>query len=220
MSSHVLDQTIYPYYQSIGYRQSTILKKIEQETFLLKNAKPLLSPEQGQLLHLLVKLLNPKRILEIGIFTGYSSTAMATALSDSGKLIACDCNEQHTAVAKQYWQQAGVADKIEFRLGMGMDIVNNLTAEKQLFDFIFIDANKKDYINYYHGCLNILVEGGCMIFDNMLRAGKAIASNVDDSSVTTQSIRALNQIIYEDPNIDFVLLPIGAGMSLIRKRDD
>lgn len=219
MVKHFMSDELRAYYDKLAYNEPILLQQLRQETAGLPRAQMQVTPEQGQYLQLMVKLLAAKNIIEVGVFTGYSSLAMASALPDDGLLIACDCDEQYTAIAQRYWQQAGIADKIKLKLAPAVETLDALLARKQAcFDLAFIDANKNDYDRYYEQCLALLRTGGCLILDNMLSAGKFLASNDEDQSPMALTIRKLNQKIHDDKRVDFCLLPLGTGMTVVRKR--
>ncbi|MEM9242616.1 MAG: class I SAM-dependent methyltransferase [Pseudomonadota bacterium] len=214
----ILPDEIYQYYRKVAFRESALLKQLREETAQLPCARMQVAPEQGQYLHLLVKLINAKKIIEIGTFTGYSSICMATALPDDGQLIACDVSAKYTDMAKRYWHQAGLTDKITLYLGEAETTLVNLMADHaNTFDLAFIDADKNGYNDYYECCLRLLKTGGVIVLDNMLSAGKFLASNMDDQSTMAQSIRALNEKIHQDERVELCLIPIGSGMMLARK---
>jgi caffeoyl-CoA O-methyltransferase len=176
-----------------------------------------ITPEQGQFMGLLSRMLNARKALEIGVFTGYSSIAVALALPDDGKLIACDVSETYTAVARRYWREAGVEHKIDLRLAPALDTLDRLIAkgESGTFDFAFIDADKKNYENYYERCLTLLRKGGVIAVDNVLWDGKVADFAVQDTD--TKAIRAFNQKLHGDSRIALSMLPIGDGLTLACK---
>ena len=176
------------------------------------------SPEQGQFMSLLVKLLDARKIIELGVFTGYSSLCMARAMPDGGKLIACDVKKEYTDKAQEYWQAAGVADKIELRLAPALETLNALleAGETGSFDFIFVDAIKEEYSDYYPLNYRLLRRGGLMGIDNVLWGGSV--ADPDNQSAETKAIRAFNKMVHEDERVDLSMLPVGDGLTLIRKR--
>ena len=177
-----------------------------------------ISPDQGQFMGLLVELIGAKRIVEVGTFTGYSSIAMALALPADGRLIACDVSDEFTRIAQRYWQEAGVADKIELRLGPAVATLDGILAagEAGCFDMAFIDADKENYDAYYERCLQLLRPGGLILIDNVLWGGRPADVNEQDES--TVAIRALNTKIHADERVTASLLSIGDGLTLARKR--
>jgi O-methyltransferase len=180
-------------------------------------ARMQISPEQGHLLVFLGRLIAAARVLEIGTFTGYSSLAMALGLPDV-RIIACDASAEWTATARRFWERAGVAGRIELRLGPAVETLRKLEAEKHAagFDLAFIDANKEDYDAYYESALRLVRRGGVITIDNTLRGGKVADLANDHPSVAP--VRALNAKIAADERVDRVILPIGDGMTLVRKR--
>jgi caffeoyl-CoA O-methyltransferase len=168
---------------------------------------------EGQFLGVLVRSLRARRVLELGTFTGYSSISMALALPSGGRVITCDVNEETTAIARRYAEEAGVADRIDYRLGPALETIASLDGP---FDLVFIDADKENYVNYYDATLPLLTEGGLMVVDNTLWSGNvADPGNNDDS---TRAIRALNERVRDDARVDNVLLTVRDGMNLVWRR--
>jgi caffeoyl-CoA O-methyltransferase len=199
-------------------REPEVLTRLRQETAQLPGARMQISPEQGQLMGLLIELIGAKRTLEVGVFTGYSSTVVALALPPDGKLVACDVSEEWTRIARRYWQQAGVESKIELHIQPAVQTLDKLLASGQAgsFDFAFIDADKVGYDAYYERCLTLLRPGGLVAVDNTLWSG-AVADERDQSE-STRAIRALNAKIAADARVTASLVPIGDGLYLARKR--
>jgi len=195
-------------------RESPLQKRLREETAALPEARMQIGPDQGELLALLLRMLGARRALEIGTFTGYSALAMAAALPDQGTLVTCDVSEAWTAIGRRYWEAAGVADKIELRLGAANQTLRLLLRERgpQWFDFAFIDADKPAYDEYYELCLQLVRPGGLIALDNMLWGG-AVA-DVSDQEPNTQVIRALNHKIRDDPRVDSCLVTVGDGVML------
>jgi predicted O-methyltransferase YrrM len=177
-----------------------------------------ITPEQGQFMALLVQLMGAKKTLDIGVFTGYSSLVVALALPPDGKVVACDLSEEYTAIARRYWQQAGVADKVELHIAPALDTLDRLIAagEAGTFDFAFIDADKNNYANYYERSLQLLRPGGLIAIDNVLQSGRVAAPQEQDK--ITNSMRAFNQKLHQDPRITMSLVPIADGLTLALKR--
>ncbi|BAT55431.1 O-methyltransferase, family 3 [Nostoc sp. NIES-3756] len=214
-----LDKQLYDYLLSASVREPEILWKLRQETANHPNGRMQISPEQGQFMRLLVQLLGAKKTLEVGVFTGYSSLSVALALPADGKIIACDVSEEFTAIARRYWQQAGVADKIDLRLAPGVVTLDALLADGQAgtFDFAFIDADKENYDAYYERALQLVRPGGLIAIDNVLWSGRVADAQIQDES--TQAIRALNQKLHDDERVTLSLVPIGDGLTLALKRN-
>jgi caffeoyl-CoA O-methyltransferase len=176
-----------------------------------------IAPEQGQFLQVLMGAIAARNTLEVGVFTGYSSTVTALALPPDGRVIACDLNEEFTSVARRYWKEAGVEHKIELRLGHATETLRALLEEHraETFDFAFIDADKTSYDLYYELALKLIRKGGLIALDNMLWHARVLDTHSQDADVL--AIQALNQKIHNDPRVLAVLLPIADGMTLARK---
>ena len=208
------------YLATISPPEAPILSQLRQETAALPASLMQISPEQGQLLGLLVQIIQPQRVLEIGVFRGYSALAMALHLPPQGQLIACDLDAQATAIAEHYWQQAGVRDKIQLRLAPALETLTELIAAGQAgsFDLVFIDADKRLYEQYYEVALQLLRPGGVMAIDNILWQGRLWQEA--DHSPRTEAMRKFNQKLRDDKRIYLSVLPLGDGMSLALKRGD
>jgi caffeoyl-CoA O-methyltransferase len=213
-----LNDQLYQYLLNVSLKESEVLKALREETANLPEHNMQISPEQGQFMRLLVQLINGKRGIEIGVFTGYSALSVALGLPDDGQLIALDVSEEWTNVGRRYWEMAGVAHKIDLRIAPALDSLQNLVAEgkEETFDFAFIDADKENYYNYYEYCLQLLRPNGLIAIDNVLWSGKV--AELDNSEAETVAIRALNQKLFKDDRIDLSLLPISDGLTLIRKK--
>ncbi len=220
MSSRTLqiDDRLYDYLLAVSLREPEILRRLRAETADMPFAGMQISPEQGQFMALLVELLGAERCLEIGTFTGYSALAVARALPAHGCVVACDINEEYTAVARRYWAEAGVADKIELRLGPALATLDDLIADGAAgsFDFAFIDADKGNYSLYFERALTLVRPGGLIAVDNVLWGG-AVADPADERE-DTEAIRAFNRALHDDGRVSLSLVPIGDGLSLARKR--
>ncbi|MDQ3815554.1 MAG: O-methyltransferase [Armatimonadota bacterium] len=175
-----------------------------------------ISPEQGAFMSLLIAASGARSAIEVGTFTGYSAICIARGLPADGKLICCDISEEWTSIARRYWSRAGVADKIELRLGPAADTLRGLETGLQ-FDFAFIDADKTGYDAYYELILPRLRPNGVIIFDNMLRGGKVAQPPLTDSD--DQAVDALNKKLAHDARVESVLLPLADGLHICRKRD-
>ncbi|SRR5579883_1105860 len=212
-----LSEQVYHYLQSVSLREPTVLTQLRQETAQHTMSRMQISPEQGQFMALLIQLIGAKKTLEVGVFTGYSSLAVALALPPDGKVIACDVSEEYTAIARRYWQQAGVADKVDLRLAPALETLDALLAAGQAntFDFAFIDADKSNYDGYYERSLQLVRSGGLVAIDNVLWYGRVADPDVQDNS--TKAIRAFNQKLYQDERVSLSMVPIGDGLTLARK---
>ncbi|MCC5602604.1 class I SAM-dependent methyltransferase [Nostoc favosum] len=213
-----LDNQLYNYLLSVSLREPEILLKLRQETASHPRSGMQISPEQGQFMRLLVQLIGAKKTLEVGVFTGYSSLSVALALPADGKIIAADVSEEFTAIARRYWQQAGVADKIDLRLAPALETLDHLlaTGQAETFDFAFIDADKENYDGYYERSLQLVRPGGLIAIDNVLWSGQVAEEQNQDES--TQAIRALNDKLHHDERITLSLVPIADGLTLAIKR--
>ncbi len=213
-----LDDRLYQYLLTISSHEPPLLRQLREETAQLPLARMQISPEQGQFMALLVQLLAAQKTLEVGVFTGYSSLWTALALPPDGKIVACDINEEWTAIAQRYWQAAGVADKIDLRLAPALETLDQLLADGAAasFDFAFIDADKENYHHYYERALQLLRPGGLIAIDNVLWSGHVADPQIQDPE--TLAIRDFNQQLYKDQRISLSLVPIGDGLSLALKR--
>ena len=213
-----MTEALYGYMLKATLREPELLARLRAETAALPSAGMQISPEQGQLMGLLVELIGARRALEIGVFTGYSSTVVALALPADGTLVACDVNADWTSVARRYWREAGVESKIELHVQPALQTLDALLARGQAgtFDFAFIDADKTGYDDYYERCLRLLRVGGLIAVDNTLWSG-AVADEADQRE-STRAIRALNAKITADARVTTSLIPIGDGLYLARKR--
>lgn len=213
-----LDNQLYDYFLSVSLREPEILQQLRTETTQYANAAMQIAPEQGQFMALLVQLMGARKTLEIGVFTGYSSLAVALALPTDGKIIACDVSEDYTKVARRYWEAAGVANKIDLRLAPAIETLEELLGSGQAgtFDFAFIDADKASYQEYYEQSLQLVRPGGLIAIDNVLWSGRVADSQVQDNS--TKAIRAFNQRLHQDQRVTLSLVPIADGLTLALKR--
>jgi predicted O-methyltransferase YrrM len=213
-----LEKTLADYIQSISLREADILRQLREETAKLSMARMQISPEQGQFMALLVQLMGAKKTLEIGVFTGYSALAVALALPDDGKVIACDISEEYTAISKGFWARAGVSEKIDLRIAPALETLETLITEGEAgsFDLAFIDADKRNYENYYERALILLRPGGLILIDNVLWSGKVIDPTITDKQ--TQAIQEFNQKLHQDSRISLSLIAIADGLTLALKR--
>lgn len=207
------------YVLSHSLHEPTLLTKLREETARLSQANMQISPLQGQFMSLMTKITGCKRALEIGTFTGYSALIVAMAMPEDGALIACDVSEEWTSIARRYWEEANVSHKIELKLGPALVTLDALIEQGQQgsFDMAFIDADKSNYAHYYERALTLLRPGGLILIDNVLWSGSVCDPQVQDED--TQAIRALNALIQEDKRVELSMLPIGDGLSIVRKLD-
>ena len=215
-----LSDEIIKYLRSVSVREADVLQQLRQETARHPRAIMQIAPEQGQFMALLVQLIGAKKVLEVGVFTGYSSLVVALALPPEGKMVACDVSEEYTAIARRYWQQAGVEDKIDLHIAPALETLEKLLTqgEADTFDFAFIDADKSNYDNYYEMALKLVRPGGLIAIDNVLWRGAVADETVQDNR--TNKIRALNQKIHKDERINLSLVPIADGLTLAMKNFD
>ncbi|HYI66831.1 MAG TPA: class I SAM-dependent methyltransferase [Candidatus Limnocylindrales bacterium] len=210
-----LTDEVVDYVNRFGVREHPVLAALRERTAPMPQSSMQIGPDQGAFMALLVRLTGARRILEIGTFTGYSSTAMALALPSDGRITCLDVSREWTDIARQAWADAGVADRIELRLGPAAETL--ATLEVDSFDLAFIDADKPGYDGYYEACLRVVRPGGLILIDNVLWSGRVADPGNDDE--TTRIMRALNEKVAADERVDHVLLPIGDGLTLARRRD-
>ena len=213
-----LDAALQTWLDTFGGREHPILAELRQATDRLPDGGMRSSTLQMQLLSLIIELSRAERILEIGCFTGYGTLAMAAALPPSGRIITLDVNDDWTSIGRAHWAKAGLADRIELRLGLAMASIDQLFAEgaAQSFDLVYVDAEKKRYPDYYEAALDLLKPGGLVALDNMLWKGAVV--DPADQSRQTETLRGLTRTIHSDRRVTPVLLPIGDGLMLARKR--
>jgi len=204
------------YIRTVSLREPDTLRRLREETATIPLAGMQISPEQGQFMALLARLIEAKRYLEVGTFTGYSALVMALALPEDGRVIACDVSKEWTAVGQRYWREAGVAQKIDLRLAPALETLQALIADGARFDFAFIDADKENYDGYYELALKLVRRGGIIAIDNVLWSGSVVDAKKHD--VETEAIRALNRKLAKDERIDLSLLPVGDGLTLAMPR--
>lgn len=209
---------LYDYILANSLRDRPELKALRDETALMPMAGMQISPDQGQFMALLVKAMGARKVIEVGTFTGYSALVVAGALPADGKLVACDVSEEYTSVGHPHWNKAGLALKIDLRLGPAVETLDAMIAagESGQYDMAFIDADKENYGLYYESCLTLLRPGGLILVDNVLWGGRVADPAEQDES--TQAIRALTKKMHADERIDFSMLPVGDGLSLAVKR--
>jgi len=213
-----LTERVYDYILSVSLRETESLRALREETAGFPNPNMQVSPDQGQFMALLLAVMGAKKVIEVGVFTGYSSLWMAGALPEDGRIIACDVNEEYTAVARRYWEAAGVAHKMDLRLAPAIETLDALIAggEAGTVDFVFLDALKTEYREYYERALTLLRPGGVIGIDNTLWDGKVADPDVQDEA--TLALKDLNRFLHGDERIDLSLLSIADGLTLCRKR--
>jgi predicted O-methyltransferase YrrM len=218
-SAFLFSEVLGEYYERVGVREPAILARLREETAKLPMARMQIAAEEGQLIDLLLKLIGARRCVEVGVFTGYSSLVTALALPKDGRLLACDVSREWTDIARRYWSEAGVSDRIELRLAPAIDTLDAELAKgaSGAYDFAFIDADKENYIAYYERCLKLLRAGGLLAVDNTLWSGRVADPKVTDAD--TSAIRAFNEHVRRDGRVDFCLVPIADGVTLARKRE-
>ena len=206
------------YVVEVGTREPDVLTRLREETAAIPQHGMQVAPEEGAFLAMLVELTGARRCIEVGTFTGYSSTAVALALPEDGRLVCCDVSEEWTSVARRYWAEAGVAGKVDLRIGPAADTLDGLHAdgEEATYDFAFVDADKAGYDGYYERLLRLVRPGGLIALDNTLWSGKVIEPDSDDKD--TRAIRALNAKLAVDDRVSLSLVPIADGVTLARRR--
>ena len=214
----LMDDQLLEYLRQNAVREPKVLQELREETQQLPNARMQISSEQGQLMAMLVKLVNARKIVEVGTFTGYSSTVMALAMPPEGRLVACDVSEEYTQIARKFWQKAGVDEQIQLILGKTKESLKQLLQAdgQESFDLAFIDADKTAYTEYYEYCLKLIQPGGLILVDNVLWGGQVADSSNHD--MDTEALRAFNAALSSDQRIDLCMVPIGDGLTIARKR--
>jgi len=217
-ANEYLPEKLYDYMNSVSIREPAILRKLREETASHPMATMQIPAEHGQFLALLMQLTGARRTLEVGVFTGYSSLAVALALPDDGKILACDVSEEYTSVARRYWKEAGVDHMIDLRLKPALETLHELIAQRQhnRYDFAFIDADKANYEGYYECALELVRPGGLIAIDNVLWHGAVI--DPEDNTADTLAIRAINKKLHGDSRVTISMLPISDGLTLACKR--
>ncbi|TVQ10380.1 MAG: SAM-dependent methyltransferase [Leptolyngbya sp. DLM2.Bin27] len=213
-----LDDRLYRYLIDHSLQEPEVLVALRHETAQHPMGQMQIAPEQGQFMALLVQLLGVTKALEVGVFTGYSTLRVALALPAEGRLVACDVSAEYTAIARRYWEKAGVADKIDLRIAPAADTLAQLieAGEVNSFDFAFIDADKSGYPTYYEQALQLVRPGGLVVLDNMLWSGQVADPAVQDQR--TNVLRQLNAAIHQDSRVVASLLPIADGLTLAMKK--
>ena len=213
-----LPEDLYKYLTSVSVREPAVLGRLREETEKLPQGGMQSPPEHGQFLALLVQLMGARRTIEVGVFTGYSSLAVALALPNDGRILACDVSEEFTSIARRYWKDAGVDHMIELRIRPALETLKELIGQRQQsrFDFAFIDADKANYEGYYEYALELIRPGGLIAIDNVLWHGRVIDPDANDAD--TLAIRALNKKLLNDTRINLSMIPISDGLTLCYKR--
>ncbi len=218
-SQHIqVTDALVDYIRSVSHPEPDLLRRLREETAADPMARMQITPEQGWLLRLLIGLTGARRTIEVGVFTGYSSTCVAMALPEDGRITACDISDTWTSVARRYWREAGVEQKIDLRLAPAGETLSGLLKDGKAgsFDFAFIDADKTGYAAYYDLCFELLRPGGLIAVDNTLWYAKVIDDSVQDED--TVALRAFNRKLAADMRIDLIVLPVGDGLTLARKK--
>jgi len=216
--SIALSPELYEYLLAHSLRETEVQRQLRERTAQLPDHNMQIAPEQGQFMALLARLLGARRVIEVGVYTGYSALCVAATLPADGVLVACDLSAEYTAIAGDYWQRAGVADRIDLRLGPAADTLTALLdgGAADSFDLAFIDADKTGYAGYYEQCLRLLRPGGLIMVDNVLWNGRVL--NEADADADTRAIQDFNRALHRDDRVDLSLAPIGDGLTLARKR--
>lgn len=215
--SSFIDSTVQEYIIANSVREHPVLAELRIETSQRSNAAMEIGPEQGALMQLLARAIGARRYLEVGVFTGYSSLAMALALPEDGRIVACDVSEEYTAVARRYWERAGVARKIDLRLAPALETLGNMIAEGvEPFDMAFIDADKANVDAYYEAALKLVRSGGLVLVDNVLWGGLVVKPPQGDDD--TAALNALNVKAGRDERVDVALIATCDGILIARKR--
>lgn len=212
-----LTEPLHAYLVQHSVRDLPVLKALREKTAALPMARMQISPEQGQLMQVLVKALGARRCLEVGVFTGYSALSVALALPADGRIVACDVSEEWTAIGREAWKQAGVAGKIDLRIAPAAQTLDALLAEggAGTYDFAFIDADKGGYADYYERCLELLRPGGMIAVDNTLWSGRV--ADPAEKDADTVALKAFNDALHRDERVTIAMVPIGDGLTLAVK---
>jgi predicted O-methyltransferase YrrM len=215
--SAFIDAAVQAYVVAQTVHEHPVARALREETAAMPNARMQIGPDQAQFMQLLAHAIGARRYLEIGVFTGYSALAMALALPPDGCVVACDVSEEYTRVARRYWEQARVAEKIDLRLAPALDTLDRLIAQPvEPFDIAFIDADKENVVNYYEKTLSLLRPGGLILVDNVLWDGAVADPAIDDAA--TRALRTVSANAANDSRTETVLLTVGDGLLISRKR--
>lgn len=212
-----LTDALYEYLLRVSLREPEVLRRLREETARMANANMQIAPEQGQFMGMLTRLTGARRALEIGTFTGYSALSVALQLPADGRLVACDISPESTAVARRYFEAAGVADRVELKIAPALQTLDELLVrgEAGCFDMVFIDADKENYLHYYERALQLLRTGGLIVVDNVLWDGKVADPAANDTATT--ALRAFNARLREDARVMLSMLPVADGITLALK---
>ena len=218
VKSFLLPDALKSYVADNWVHEPDALSRLRLETSQMKNAGMQIGPDQGILMSILVKLIGAKRYLEVGVFTGYSSTSVGLALPEEGEIVACDVSEEFTSMARRYWEETGISHKVKLHIAPAVETLDALLAagEAGTFDLAFIDADKPNYLHYYQRVIELLRPNGLLLIDNVLWSGQV--ANPDDNSDDTVALRTVNSHIHNDPRVESCLIPIGDGLTFARKR--
>ena len=212
-----LNQSLRDYLINVSVKEPSVLKDLREETLKLDEFQMQISPEQGSFLSFLVKLINAKNTLDIGVFTGYSSLVVALQLPQNGYVTACDTNEEWTEIAQKYWKIAKVEDNIDLHIAPAVETLEKLISNgnEGLYDFSFIDADKINYQHYFEQSLVLVRKGGVIAIDNVLWGGRVLDNS--DTEPATRAIREFNSKLYKDDRVAISMIPIGDGLTLAQK---
>jgi predicted O-methyltransferase YrrM len=214
----LLPQNVYDYLLSVSLREPPLLRRLREETALLPMGTMQVPPEHGQFMGLMARLMGVRQALEVGVFTGYSSLAVALALPEDGRILACDISEEYTALARRYWKEAGVDGKIDLHIRPALETLRELLAQGRhnSFDFAFIDADKTNYANYYDCAMELVRPGGLILVDNVLWSGRV--ADPKETDANTVALRAFNEKVHADTRVVHSMLPLGDGVTVALKR--
>lgn len=213
-----IDEKLYAYMHAVSLREPVVMQRLRAMTKKHPMARMQISPEQAQLMQMLVKMLGAKKCIEIGTFTGYSALAVALALPPRGKVIACDISDEYTSIGIPFWEEAGVSAKIDLRIGPAKKTLDGLlkAGGAGKYDFAFIDADKPGYPDYYARCLKLLRTGGVIAVDNVFMGGDVADKRKRDENAV--AMRGFNEKLHRDKRVDITMIPIGDGLTLARKK--
>lgn len=214
-----LSDALHEYLLEVGTREPPVLERLREETRQHPQAEMQIAPEQGQFMRLLAKLIGAKQALEVGVFTGYSALSVALALPEGGRVVGCDVEPDYTSVAERFFEEAGLRERLDLRIGPATQTLDRLLSEEdaaETFDLAFLDADKAQYDAYYERALRLLRPGGALLLDNVFRDGEITDPNPQDEG--TRALQKLNAKIHADERVDLAMLPLADGLTLLRKR--